>query len=146
MSDELARAIEKFVEKFRNLEEWDDALLAKIEKLETRDGLRTAAIAALRDAGRPAPSDAEVEAVVDSFVAKRYTARRAPEPSSVPAIDWSKPGTFYVGDKAFPWDPAKHKEAAATTHDPARRLEAHARHLKNLDSRLKRVEHDGKAP
>lgn len=118
----------------------------RLSGLEQRDAMRAVARQALRDAGHKGPTDAEVEDVVDTFLHRRYTAarRKEAEPASAPppGFDWTKGVTAYIGDKAIVF-PA-HKAADATTHDPARRLEAHAKHLRNLDERVKKVER--KAP
>lgn len=147
-----AAAFEKVAAKVANLEEWDDVLLAKITKLETRDAMKSAAIVALHEAGHPSPSDAEVEHVVDEFLQRRYTARRKASASSAPSIDWSKGGTLFIGNKAFAWDPATQTSKLLpdadppaespddATRDPDARIAAHARHLRNLDGRLKQLE------
>ena len=87
-----------------------------------------------------------IEKEPDDFVRKGFSAGRVTTtPGPSPAIDWTKPGAFYIGDrKVATWDPAEHAEempnADVPTRDPDRRLAAHSKHLQTLDKRLKRLE------
>jgi hypothetical protein len=137
----------------------------RVNVLEQRDAMRTTSRAALRDAGYSSPTDTEVDRIISEFVEKRYTARRV-STAPAPLIDWTQPVTVLLdGCTIATWDPTEQRRAAvgavnrkvidvealpkadlgplpegAVTRDAGARLEAHSRHLRNLDARLKTIE------
>ena len=113
--------------------------------LERREALRDAARKALEDAGHRDPKAHEVERVVDEFLAKRYSARFGATPADLVFTKGCKivlrSGKVLDHDVMLAEIEAEKRTKAATpTVDEARRLEAHARHLRNLDSRVKAIE------
>ena len=134
--------VTKFV--YPVIEEVVNIMVGRIQALEEKNAMRTAARVALREAGHKEPSDVQVARVVDEFILRRLREPREGLPCVM--LDWSKP--FEVirnsdGRTIARWDPAQHKPAVANeepTRDPDGRLKAHARHLQNLDKRVKQIE------
>ena len=134
--------VTKFV--YPVIEEVVNIMVGRIQALEEKNAMRTAARVALREAGHKEPSDVQVARVVDEFILRRLREPREGLPCVM--LDWSQP-VEVLGDRdgrtVTKWNPAQQKAALTEeepTREPERRLEAHAKHLRGLEERVKRIE------
>ncbi len=143
---ELDHAIADAIEELRDVV---GPMKKTVDTLATRDGLRVVARSALMEQGRREPRPEEIDAVIDGYLQRGFTASTAVHDYAASAAFAS----FKDGDKlefkrgsestwrTITWSTkAASPIAEQPTVDPSARFDAQARHLKNLDQRVKRIE------